>query len=69
MTSRQVVDLPPVKPQVAEHHLVTLACGCGHHTTAVAPVEAVAPVAYGPRLAGIGVYLLHAQAVRSIGRS
>jgi transposase len=61
MTWRQVVDVPPVKPQVTEHQLVTLACGCGHHTTAVAPAEAVAPVAYGPRLAGIGVYLLHGQ--------
>jgi hypothetical protein len=43
------------------HQLVTLVCPCGHHTTAVAPAEAVAPVSYGPRLAGIGVYLLHGQ--------
>jgi hypothetical protein len=61
MAWRQVIDVPPVKPVVTEHQLVTLACGCGHHTTAVAPAEAVAPVSYGPRLAGIGVYLLHGQ--------
>ena len=61
VTWRQVIDVPLVKPQVTEHHLVTLACGCGHHTTAVAPAGAVAAVAYGPRLAGIGVYLLHGQ--------
>jgi transposase len=61
VTWRQVVDVPPVEPQVTEHQLVTLACGCGHRTTAVAPPEAVAPVSYGPRLAGIGVYLLHGQ--------
>jgi len=61
MTWRQVVDVPPVKPQVTEHQMITLACRCGHHTTAAAPPEAVAPVSYGPRLAGIGVYLLHGQ--------
>lgn len=61
MTWRQLVDVPPVKPQVTEHQLITLVCGCGHHTTAAAPPEAAAPVVYGPRLAGIGVYLLHGQ--------
>jgi transposase len=61
MTWRQVVDVPPVKPQVTEHQMITLACRCGHHTTAQAPTEAVAPIVYGPRLAGIGVYLLHGQ--------
>jgi len=61
MTWRQVVDVPPVKPQVTEHQMITLKCRCGHHTTAAAPPEAVAPVSYGPRLAGIGVYPLHGQ--------
>ena len=61
ITWRQVVDIPPVKPHVTEHRMVTLECGCGHRTTAQAPAEAIAPVSYGPRLAGIGVYLLHGQ--------
>lgn len=61
MTWRQLVDVPPVKPQVTEHQLITLVCGCGYHTTAAAPPEAVAPIVYGSRLAGIGVYLLHGQ--------
>jgi transposase len=61
MTWRQVVDVAPVRPQVTGHQLITLVCGCGHHTTAAVPAEAVAPVVYGPRLAGIGVYLLHGQ--------
>ena len=61
MSWRQVIDLPEPKPQVTEHRLVTLACACGYHTTAAAPPEASAPVVYGPRLAGIGVYLLHGQ--------
>jgi hypothetical protein len=29
MTWRQVVDVPPVKPQVTEHQMITLACRCG----------------------------------------
>lgn len=61
MVCRQVIDIPEPKPQVTEHQLITLACRCGHRTTATAPVEASAPVVYGPRLAGIGVYLLHGQ--------
>ena len=61
MAWRQVVDVPPVRPHVTEHQLITLACECGHHTTATAPREATAPIVYGPRLAGIGVYLLHGQ--------
>jgi transposase len=61
MTWRQVVDVPPVTPQVTEHQMITLKCWCGHHTTAPAPAEATAPMVYGPRLAGIGVYLLHGQ--------
>jgi transposase len=65
---RQVVDIPPVTPHVTEHRMLTLECGCGHRTTADAPAEAVAPVSYGPRLAGIGVYLLHGQFV-SVSRT
>jgi transposase len=61
MTWRQIIDVPPGKPQVTEHQLITLACRCGHHTTATTPPEATAPIVYGPRLAGIGVYLLHGQ--------
>jgi transposase len=61
VTWRQVVDVPPVTPRVTEHQMITVRCRCGHHTTAAAPAEAVAPVVYGPRLAGIGVYLLHGQ--------
>jgi transposase len=58
---RQVFDLPDPKIVVTEHQIVTLACACGHHTTGTAPAEATAPACYGPRLAAIGVYLLHGQ--------
>jgi transposase len=58
---RQVFDIPEPAVVVTEHQIVTVACGCGHHTTAEAPAGATAPVSYGPRIAAIGVYLLHGQ--------
>lgn len=61
MERRQVFDLPPVHLEVTEHQLITRACGCGTLTKAEAPVGVNAPVQYGSRLAGIGVYLFHGQ--------
>ncbi|WP_225854607.1 IS66 family transposase [Micromonospora sp. ALFpr18c] len=58
---RQVFDIPDPKIVVTEHQIVTVACPCGQRTTGTAPAQATAPVAYGPRLAAIGVYLLHGQ--------
>jgi len=58
---RQVFDLPPLRLQVSEHRLNSRTCGCGVVTKAQAPVGVNAPVQYGPRLAGVGVYLFHGQ--------
>jgi transposase len=58
---RQVVEIPPVTAQVTEHQLVTRRCGCGQPTTGAAPAGVDAPMQYGPRLAGIVVYLMVAQ--------
>jgi transposase len=58
---RQVFDLPPVRIEVTEHRLVAKACSCGTVTKAPAPDGVNAPVQYGSRLAGIGVYLFHGQ--------
>jgi transposase len=58
---RQVFDIPEPKLVVTEHQIVTRACACGHLTSGQAPAEAAAPAVYGPRLAAIGVYLLHGQ--------
>jgi transposase len=65
---RQVVDVPEPTVVVTEHQIVTMACGCGHHTSAATPAEATAPVCYGSRIAAIGVYLLHGQFL-SVGRT
>jgi len=58
---RQVIDIPPVRAVVAEHRLLTVKCRCGCETKAPAPDGAAAPVQYGPRLMGTGIYLRHGQ--------
>ena len=61
MERRQVFDLPPLHLEVTEHQLISRACTCGTVTKADAPAGVAAPVQYGPRLAGMGVYLFHGQ--------
>lgn len=58
---RQVFDLPPLHVEVTEHQLISRACSCGRVTKAEAPHGVGAPVQYGSRLAGVGVYLFHGQ--------
>jgi hypothetical protein len=43
------------------HQLLTLRCGCGCETKAHVPDGVTAPVQYGPRLMGAGIYLWHGQ--------
>ena len=58
---RQVTDIPPVKAVTTEHRLLTVQCGCGCETKAQAPDGVSAPVQYGPRIMGTGIYLWHGQ--------
>jgi transposase len=58
---RQVIDIPPVEAKTTEHQLLTLLCGCGHETKAPTPEGVTAPVQYGSRLMGTGIYLWHGQ--------
>jgi len=58
---RQVTDIPPVKAVTTEHQMLTVRCGCGCETKAAAPAGVTAPVQYGPRLMGTGIYLWHGQ--------
>jgi transposase len=58
---RQVFDLPALRLLVTEHRLISRVCSCGRVTKGQAPAGVVAPVQYGSRLAGIGVYLFHGQ--------
>jgi transposase len=58
---RQVIDIPPVKAVTTEHQMLTVKCACGCETKAPAPDGVAAPVQYGPRIMGTGVYLWHGQ--------
>jgi transposase len=59
---RQVTDLPErIRVRVTEHQIVSRRCGCGTVTAGEAPAGVKAPVQYGPRLAGVAVYLWHGQ--------
>jgi len=55
--TRQVFDLPRIRPLVTEHHLQVRRCACGETTKARAPAEATAPTCYGPGVRGLVVYL------------
>ena len=58
---RQVIDIPPVKAVTTEHQVLTVKCGCGCETKAQAPDGVNAPVQYGHRIMGAGIYLWHGQ--------
>src|SRR5690348_6802120 len=58
---RQVIDVPPVKTVTTEHQMLTVKCGCGCETKAASPDGVNAPVQYGPRIMGTGIYLWHGQ--------
>jgi transposase len=58
---RQVFDLPVIALEVTQHDLVARECSCGTVTKARPPAGVNAPVQYGPRIAGVGVYLFHGQ--------
>ncbi len=54
---RQVFDIPPVTIKVKEHRAEIKICTCGCINTADFPEDVKYPVQYGPRLAGLAVYL------------
>jgi transposase len=58
---RQVFDLPVIRLGVTQHTMVARECTCGTVTKARPPAGVNAPVQYGPRLVGVGVYLFHGQ--------
>jgi len=60
-SSRQVIDIPEVRPVVTEHRAHTYSCTCGHKTTASFPDKVRAPVSYGPRARAFVAYFLGRQ--------
>ena len=59
---RQVVDVPPARLVVQEHHSEQKQCPqCQQITIAAFPPEVRAPVQYGPTIAAMAVYLVQQQ--------
>ncbi len=59
---RQVVDVPPARLLVREHHSEQKQCPqCQQVTVASFPAEVRAPVQYGPTIAAMAVYLVQQQ--------
>jgi transposase len=60
--SRQVIELPPVRPWVIEHRALTKRCrSCDHLTKGRFPVEVKAAVQYGRGVRARAVYLVNYQ--------
>lgn len=59
--SRQVFDLPPMRPEVIEHRVEKRRCSCGTLNCGTFPPEATAPTCYGPRVRALAVDLVVGQ--------
>ncbi|MDA8311252.1 MAG: transposase [Actinomycetota bacterium] len=55
--SRQVFELPWIRPDVTEVRLERRRCCCGHEQKAAAPPEAIAPACYGRGVRALACYL------------
>jgi transposase/uncharacterized coiled-coil protein SlyX len=55
--SRQVIDIPPIKPIITEHQIYGKRCSCGHWTEGQYPLEAHSSVCYGPKVQAMTAYL------------
>ena len=53
---RQVIDIPPITPQVTEHRVYQRKCNGGHCNEGRFPSEANAPVSYGTRVEALISY-------------
>lgn len=54
---RQVIDIPPIKPEYTEYRIFEKHCSCGHVTSESYPPEAIASVNYGPGVETLVGYL------------
>jgi transposase len=53
---RQVIDTPPIIPQVTEYQCMGTVCGCGHHQCGTFPSGVDNHVQYGPNIQSLVIY-------------
>jgi transposase len=54
---RQVIDMPPIQPQITERRIYRCVCSCGHSQESDYPSDAHSAVCYGENLLGLTAYL------------
>lgn len=57
--TRQVFDMPPLRPEVTEHQVLEACCACGKVHRGKFPDDVTAPVQYGARIKAAMVHLTH----------
>ena len=62
-SKRQVVDIPPIRPEVTEYQEIQKQCSCGQIAKGVYPDDVNAPVQLGKRIQSFPIYLNTAQLV------
>ena len=62
-SKRQVVDIPPIRPEVTEYQEIQKQCSCGQIAKGVYPDDVNAPVQLGKRIQSFSIYLNTAQLV------
>ena len=55
--SRQIIDIPVIKPVCIEHRVYRKVCTCGHHMESDFPSNLIAKVQYGPNVEALTGYL------------
>lgn len=57
VSTRQLIDIPPIAMQCIEHQVYKKQCSCGHTTTSSFPKHVASPVQYGPNIESLIGYL------------
>ena len=57
ISTRQLIDIPPIALQVIEHQVYKKQCSCGHTTVSAFPKHVAAAVQYGPNVESLIGYL------------
>jgi transposase len=53
---RQVIDIPPIIPEITEYQCMGTVCECGHHQLASFPAGVDNHVQYGPNIQSLAIY-------------
>jgi len=57
VSKRQIVDIPPIKPEFTEHQIFKKVCNCGFCNVSEFPVEVAHPISYGTNIQATIAYL------------